>query len=113
MKRNKKKWLVYCLKSKQKEDWIYVYKIGCCKIWNIQNRIYYWNSKLKIKFDLLTYKTSKDTYKEENKLLWILRDKNLCLYKISGELFGDFYENIEDTIRPYFLRDDIWKKYDI
>ena len=103
MVRNKQKWYVYCLKSKQKDDWIYVYKIWCCKKDNLKKRLYYWNNKIWIKFDILYVMWSNDIYKTENTILWKLRETNNCLHEISWELFWNFNWDLENNIKKYFI----------
>ena len=103
--RNKQRWIVYCLKSKEKIDWTYIYKVWCCKVWNLQNRIYYWNCKLKTKFRLKNTMKSRDIFKNEGIVLWELHGLNLWININSHfELFWDFDNIIEEKINILFSK---------
>jgi len=99
-KRIPKKGIVYCLKSKEKQDWIYLYKIWCTQ-WNIKNRRYYWNSKIKIKFNFYDSITSNDIFKTENDFLWKIHWLHCCINKKHFELIW-WFDGVEEQINILF-----------
>lgn len=103
-KRIKKKWIVYCLKSKEKQDWIFLYKVWCCKKYNLMSRNYYWNSKLKIKFEIFKVYHSQDIYKDENDIQWKLHWESywMALFWLSFELFWDFDNKLNSKMISLF-----------
>lgn len=67
-------------------------------------RKYYWNRKLKTKFDVFKVYHSKDIYKDERDMQWKLHWENywMALYWQSFELFWDFDDKLNRYMTSLF-----------
>lgn len=86
-KRIKKKWIVYIFKYKQIK-WPNIYKVWCCCLYNINDRLKNARYRFKIWFEKFIEFKSNDIYKDENDLHSFLRERHKYIIWYNEIFFG-------------------------